>query len=51
MQTKAKPRLRALRRKEVGTVHDATMEVLKKTGVQVTHPFHDQPVCAGNPGG
>ncbi len=37
-RVKAKPRLKAFRRKEVEQVHEATLEVLKKTGVKVTHP-------------
>jgi len=37
VRVKAKPRLKAFRRKELEQVHEATLEVLEKTGVKVTH--------------
>lgn len=36
-RARAKPRLRAFRPKEVDQVHEATLEVLSRTGVRVTH--------------
>lgn len=38
VKIKSKPRLKAFRRKELAQVHEATLEVLKRTGVKVTHP-------------
>ena len=38
VREKAKPRLKAFRPKEVEQVHEATLEVLNRTGVKVTHP-------------
>jgi trimethylamine--corrinoid protein Co-methyltransferase len=38
VRERAKPRLKAFRPKEAEKVHEATLEVLNRTGVKVTHP-------------